>query len=142
MKRLRQRGAATVEFAVIAIVFFVLLLGMIQAGWLLFQWNAAADATRRGARTAAIVAMNDRAAIERAMLLPLAGLEGATVNIEYSPDGVDFSAGSCAGRGTCNYVRVSLAYQFRPQFVFGTLPTPIAMPTFSTTLPVEALGAG
>ena len=35
-----------VEFAIVALLFFSLLLGIMDFGRLLFTWNAAAEATR------------------------------------------------------------------------------------------------
>ena len=132
-----QRGAALVEFAFIVILLLTIILGILEAGRALYQWNSAVDATRIGARTAAIAAMNDRTTIENAMRLDLTGLQDATVSIAYSADG-SFTD-TCAGRGTCMFVRVGVTYTFNSQ-VF-VLPWEIQMPTFYTTLPVEALGA-
>ena len=36
----RQSGAATVEFAVVAVAFFAILFGAIEMSRLLFTWNA------------------------------------------------------------------------------------------------------
>jgi len=52
--RKSQRGAAAVEFALVAIVFFMLLIGIVEMGRVLFTWNAAAEATRYGARVAVV----------------------------------------------------------------------------------------
>ena len=43
--RKRQLGAAIVEFAIVAVVFLTLLLGIMDFGRMLFTWNAAAEAT-------------------------------------------------------------------------------------------------
>ena len=45
----RQFGAAIVEFAIVAVVFLTLLLGIMDFGRMLFTWNAAAR-RRAGAR--------------------------------------------------------------------------------------------
>jgi Flp pilus assembly protein TadG len=49
-----QLGATMVEFAIVAVLFFSLLLGIMDFGRLLFTWNAAAEATRWGARIAVV----------------------------------------------------------------------------------------
>ncbi len=77
----------------------------------------------------------------------LAGeLKDANVELDYSVNGVTFGNGICI-RGTCQFVRVRIAYVYRPAFVLfqpamSLLPETIAMPSFATTLPVEALGGG
>jgi Flp pilus assembly protein TadG len=59
-----QRGAAAVEFALIALMFFVLLLGIIEIGRALFVWNTLQEATRRAAREA-VVSCTDNNTITR-----------------------------------------------------------------------------
>ena len=59
MRRLLKRdrsdeGAAAVEFALIAVILFTLLLGIVQFGYLFFQWNEITHAAREGARWAAL----------------------------------------------------------------------------------------
>ena len=133
----RQCGAAAVEFAFVVILVIFLLFGLIEFGRALFTWNSAVDVTRRGARTAAIVAVGDSAAVLAEMRLIMPELEADNVTIEYSIDG-DFPGAACV-RGTCRFVRVSVNRVFRPLVFF--LPATIQMPPFSTTYPVEALGA-
>src|SRR5688572_31322715 len=56
MKRIRdrqnERGTSVAEFAVVALLFFTLIFGIIEFGRLLYTHNALTDATRRGARCA------------------------------------------------------------------------------------------
>jgi hypothetical protein len=49
-----QRGAAMVEFALIALIFFMVLFGIIEFARAMFTWNTLVEATRRGARVAAV----------------------------------------------------------------------------------------
>ncbi len=49
-----QRGATVAEFAVVALVFFMVIIGIIEFGRLLYTHNALADAARRGARYAVL----------------------------------------------------------------------------------------
>lgn len=49
-----QRGAALVEFAIIALLFFIILFGIIEFGRAWFTYNTLVEATRRGARVAAV----------------------------------------------------------------------------------------
>jgi Flp pilus assembly protein TadG len=54
-KRLRdEKGAAAVEFAIVASIFFMLVFGIIDFGFGFHTWNATANAAREGARRAAV----------------------------------------------------------------------------------------
>jgi len=50
----RDEGAAAVEFAIVALLLFTLLFGIIQFGWLFYQWNEITHAAREGARWGAL----------------------------------------------------------------------------------------
>lgn len=132
----RQSGVAVVEFAFIVPVLLLLVLGLIELGRALYTWNTAVDATRRGARTAAIVAVGDTPAVLAEMRLTMPYLQDADVTVEYSIDG-NFPGAACV-RGTCRFVRVSVSHVYQPAVIF--LPV-MQLPPFSTTYPVEALGA-
>ena len=144
MKAIRNRGAATVEFALVLVILLLLLFGMLEIGRALFKWNSAAEATRIGARTAAIVAVNDKAKVLAAMQPMMPELTADNVTLQYSTDGISFG-GSCTP-GTCMLVRVGVSYTYRPVLILfdpamALLPESIQMPTFETTYTVEALGA-
>lgn len=53
MKRC-QFGATIIEFALVVVLLFMFLLGIIDFSRLLYTWNAAAEATRLGARYAVV----------------------------------------------------------------------------------------
>ena len=48
----REDGAAAVEFAIVATLFFMLVFGIIDFGFAFHSWNNAANAAREGARKA------------------------------------------------------------------------------------------
>jgi hypothetical protein len=50
----KNNGAALVEFALIALVFFTVLFGMIESARLFFTTNTLTEMTRRGARLATV----------------------------------------------------------------------------------------
>lgn len=135
--RREHTGAAAVEFALVMVLLFMLIFGILDFGRALFQWNSAADATRRGARTAAIVAHGDSAAVLAEMQIIMPQLTSDDVTIEYSGDGT--FAGAACSASTCRFVRVSLNMTFTPVIYF--LPLTIQMPPFTTTYPIEALGS-
>jgi hypothetical protein len=122
-----QRGAAAIEFAIVSAVFFMLLLGAIEMGRLLWTWNAATEATRLGARMAVVCDVNEPNIITR-MQQRLPYLQPANVTVAYLPSG-------CTD-ANCQTVRVTLAgYTHQPIIPFIALSIPI--PSFQTTLPRE-----
>ena len=50
----RQRGSAIVEFALIALIFFPVLIAIFEFGRLLYVYNTMQEVTRRGARAAVV----------------------------------------------------------------------------------------
>lgn len=127
-----QLGAAVVEFAIVATLFFGLLVGIVEMGRVLFTWNSAVEATRRGARMAVVTAPGDAATIRDEVRRTMPDLADDQIFITYLPAGCTLT--------TCDYVSVSVGgYSVTPLVVpIG----PLALPPFSTTLPRESLGAG
>jgi hypothetical protein len=67
-QRKNERGATIAEFAVVALLFFTIVFGIIEFGRLLYTHNALTDATRKGARYASIhhgANANDELAVKR-----------------------------------------------------------------------------
>lgn len=50
----REVGATAVEFALISIFFFTLVLGIVELGRLMYVWNTVQEVTRRAAREAVV----------------------------------------------------------------------------------------
>jgi Flp pilus assembly protein TadG len=136
-----QKGAAAVEFALIGIVFFTLLLGIIEFGRLLFTWNSVAEATRWGARVAVVCDKDDPAIKER--MRRVAGLlTDGNITVRYlnPPNAVN----TC-DKTNCKSVEVSVSgATFTPLIPF--LGLTLTIPPFTTALPRESMesinGAG
>lgn len=125
----RQRGAAVVEFALVAIVFFMLLIGIIEMGRVLFTWNAMVEATRYGARVAVVCPPNDAAILSR-MRQIMPSLTAANVSVAYSPSGCSVA----------NCQQVSVSIQNVPVTTLIPVSAAILMaPPFTTTLPRESM---
>jgi Flp pilus assembly protein TadG len=123
-----QRGVAAVEFAMVSVLFFTLLMGAIEMGWLLWTWNAAVEATRLGARLAVVCDIND-ADIKDRMGEMLPGLTPADISIDYLSPGMPNNACTTAN---CRSIQVSLAnFKYKP--IIGFVPVPLTLPTFTTT---------
>jgi Flp pilus assembly pilin Flp len=134
----RQRGAATVEFALVALVFFAVLIGVMEFGRWLFTLNSVAEATRWGARTAVVCDM-DASAIKNNMKLIARGLTDSMIGVVYEPAGcTESGALSCervkvgvgSAAGASDDYNLSLLFPFKLN---------VAIPSFSTTLPTESL---
>lgn len=127
----QQTGAAAVEFALVAGVFFSLLIGVMEMGRMLFYWNTAAEATRLGARIAVVCDVGDTAIRARmSSLFPLVPTD--KIEIAYLPSGC--GAGSCAD--------VTVSIQPIPIATFiPYVPLSLSLPAFATTLPAESLAS-
>lgn len=142
--RKNERGAALVEFAIVATVFLTVLFGILEFGRLFWTHNALRDATRRGARYAT-VRKNDTAGIAAvknmvvygdpnanpATATPVvSGLSTSDVVVQYQNyNGVLLS--SRASVSISNY-----QFQFSVPIIGGTLN----MPAYRTSLPGESAG--
>ena len=58
-----ERGAAMVEFAIIALLLFTLILGIVEFGWVFFGWITLTGAVREGARRAIVGENNIEATV-------------------------------------------------------------------------------
>lgn len=58
-----QRGAAAVEFALVAIPFFLLMFGAMEFGRLLYLWNTVQEVTRNAARQAVVTDFTNATAV-------------------------------------------------------------------------------
>jgi hypothetical protein len=135
----KQAGAAIVEFAVSAVVFLSLLLGIMDFGRMLFTWNAAAEATRRGARIAAVCDQLTPDQVRDRMRRIVPQLQNANIVINYyNPPG---TISTTCDKSNCKAVEVSLSgFTFdpiSPFLPFGAM----AVPDFRTYLPRESMEA-
>ena len=90
-----QRGAAAVEFAIVATLFFMLVFGIIDFGFAFHSWNNAVNSAREGARTAAVdSSVSDITARVRAASETLDQTK-LTIWVVCSHSGGAFSSSSC-----------------------------------------------
>ncbi|MGV6826249.1 MAG: TadE/TadG family type IV pilus assembly protein [bacterium] len=149
----REKGLFIVEFAIISVALFIVLFAVLELARIIWVWNTANEATRRGARVAAVCPI-DHPAIPEATIFATAGsgsaspilrgLTTANVLVSYFDENGNVlctSDGSCAGTsfGDVRYVRSALRnYTVTPLIPF--VNTTFTLPTFETTLPAESLG--
>lgn len=165
----KQRGAAAVEFALIAVLFFALLFAIVEFGRGLFVWNSIQEVTRYVAREAVVCwrtdwnSMRDTRGMFGLNVLPAAPeFTSANITIEplrradkavlsgaNLPNTVDANASNCMTSDETNpppncigFVRVKVNASFTP--LIGTLvwfPLPdIPLPPSTVDMPAESLG--
>lgn len=130
--RSSQRGAAAVEFALIAALLFTLLFGIMEMSRVLLYWNTATEATRLGARLA-VVCNQDAAAIKQKMQAMLGILNTGNITVHY----IDKDGNSCDS-DSCRSITVSIS-GLTISTLIPLVPLNIQMPSFSTTLPRESM---
>ncbi len=158
--RRRTLGVATVEFALVCLVFFTLLFGALEFARLLYVYNSLQEVTRRAAREMTVRWISDEASVKTLALFGAAALPGgpevnsASISIEYlaadgsavtvfpgSP-GDNLSACGDANRtASCIFsVRVSINnIRYSPMLtLFGFLN--LTLPTSSVTMHAESMG--
>ena len=144
----KQRGTAAVEFALVAAVVLTVLFAVFEVTRLFFVANALEEATRRGARVAAVCQVNDPAIREIALfnnsggggVSPLVwGLTTANIRVDYVSNDGNVVADPVGSFIDIDAVRVSIQ-NYQHDLIIPFFARSISMPTFATTIPRESLG--
>lgn len=99
-----RRGAAAVEFAVVAPVFFLVVLGIIEFGRMVMAQQVITNAAREGARVAVLDSATAARVTTRVTdYLAAAGVSGATVTVTPNPP-------TSAGFGQPVSVRIDIPF--------------------------------
>lgn len=138
--RTRQRGATAVEFALVLLLFLTFMLGILDFSRMLYTWNAANEATRAGARYAAVchdsvVGTTPQVLAKMQAMLP----EVQSITVDWFDP--DLNVNSCDST-TCMAVRVrinNLDFHWISPIAGIASLADIPMPTFSTFLIREAM---
>lgn len=149
----RMRGVYVVEFAIIGLLLFTLLFGVLEMGRLYFTVNALNETVRRGARLAAVCDISDPIILRRAIFnaatdsgasslinnlktadlsLTYLNVNGATVA---SPNDLTGANGFRAIR----YVQIRVA-NFSFNLLIPGFSGVFTLPAFRSTMPRESLG--
>lgn len=148
MTRHRQRGATTVEFAIIGLLAMVVMLSLIEFSRLVFTLNALNEATRRGARMAAVCPLNDPAIAQVATFNAPGGGGGSPVINTLTPGNVTVEylnqAGAPIGTPAASFTQIKYV-RVRISNLSHTLLIPLFnltfnLPEYPTTMPRESLG--
>lgn len=126
-----QRGAAAVEFALASILFFGMTIGVIELGTVAYVYSTAVEATRLGARMAAVCDVGDPQVKQRmGELLPM--LTPDKITISYPSTGCSSTS--------CEPVTVTISnLTVTPLIPLVSVDFPV--PAFSTSIPSESLNS-
>jgi hypothetical protein len=128
----RQKGLYIVEFAIVGLLFFILLFGVIEFARALFVWNTLTEATRRGARLAVVCPVN-HPSIANVTVFNAPGAPGA------SPILPGLSSGMVSVSYPAGMVRVQIT-GYLHTLLIPLFSATLTAPVFETTLPRESLG--
>ena len=148
----RQRGITTVEFAIVAVLLFTMIFGVIEVARGYYVYTMLGDVARRGARLATVCPINDPAVPQMAVYNAsgntggsslVKGLVPANVVIDYldANGTVVTTPGDPASFPQIRYVRarvVGFEHTFVVPFAAGI--SSLTMPEFESILPRESLG--
>jgi Flp pilus assembly protein TadG len=135
--RRTQRGSTAVEFALVFLIFLTFLLAVTDFGRMLYTWHAATEATRAGARYAAVC---DDTANQAAVLARMQNILPQIQNITLVWE--DELGNTSCTPATCMGVTVTvtgLQYKWISPIVGLAGVAPMAMPTFKTFLTREIM---
>ena len=150
-----ERGSTVVEMAMAAMVFFVMIFGIIEFGRLLYTHNALTDAARRGARYAVLhpenapcveevvvygesnINPNTCAATGPALIN---GLTTTNVIVTYTGADLDGNPDSPNPWGTNLGTATVTIEDYTFDLSIPLIGRTLNMPEYSTTLPSESAG--
>lgn len=156
----RQRGVATVEFALISLIFFTLLFGALELARMLYIYNTLQEVTRRAAREMTVRWITQESTVKTLALFGAPTLPGgaminsSSINIEYLaadgnavtsfPDDPSDNLSACGDAmrtASCIYsVRVSInPVNYSPMLALFNFLN-ISLPASSVTMHAESMG--
>jgi hypothetical protein len=153
MNRQHMRGVYTVEFAIIGLLLFTLLFGVLEMGRLYFTVNGLDEVVRRGARLAAVCDIQDPVILRRAIFNAandsgasalIAGLETADLTLVYLDENGAAVASpndlvSATGFRAIRYVQLRVE-SFPFELLIPGFHGVFTLPAFRSTFPRESLG--
>lgn len=149
MNRKRMQGVYVVEFAIIGVLLFTLLFGVLEMGRLYFTVEALNEVVRRGARLAAVCSPTKPTDVDNLKQLAVFNGRGGTgpspliMNLNPGDLTLNYLDGLGVDRGpgfdSIRYVQVSIqGFQFR--LLIPGVGGSFTLPPFRATLPSESLG--
>ena len=157
LRRNSEKGTTMAEFAIISVVFFMIIFAIIEFGRFFYTYNALTDAARRGARYGALHGEDKLICTQRVVVYgesrvnPLTcaatgsplinGLTEANVTVTYEGADADNNPATPPTLYGMNLGTVSVVihdYSFRLAIPF--VPKTVTLPNYVTTLTAESAG--
>lgn len=154
--RKNERGTTIAEFAVVATVFFIIIIGIIEFGRLLYTHNALTDATRRGARFAALHKEAEEELVQREVVYgargefdeegnPLStplinGLTMDMVEVDYLGKPLNEDGTLRTSYGTNLGTATVTIKDYKYDLLIPLIGRQLTLPAYSTTLTAESAG--
>jgi len=144
----RQKGIALVEFAIVGSIALLMIFAVLEISRAIFIANALTEATRRGARMAAVCPINDPAIAQVATFnAPGAGntspivkyLDTSDFALEYLDRAGNVISSPADNFQAIQYIQVRVV-NFQHELLIPFANFTFTMPQFSTRLPRESLG--
>lgn len=149
MNRQRMRGVYVVEFAIVGLLLFILLFGVLEMGRLLFTVNTLNESVRRGARLAVVCNIQDPVILRKAVFADtnstvstlIGNLDTTDLVLRYfDQNGVEIADPSPSGGfSQIRFVQVSIE-RFPFHLMIPVLGGDILLQPFRSVLPRESLG--
>jgi hypothetical protein len=142
--RRRQQGLTTVEFALVGLLTMIALFAVLEVARAMFVYNALEEATRRGARVAAVCQVNDAAIAQIASFTAsgagiVGGLRPEHFAVEYLNEDGNVLGDPIGDYLSISFVRVRVV-DFMHRLLIPLFARSFQTPSFETTLPRESLG--
>lgn len=157
LRRQGEKGTTMAEFAIISVVFFMIIFAIIEFGRLFYINNALTDAARRGARYAALHKQVDVTCVKNVVVYGeshvdantcapsgpalINNLTASNINVTYAGADADNNPATPPTDYGMNLGTVTVEihdYTFRLAIPF--VPKTLTMPSYITTLTAESAG--
>lgn len=148
----RMQGVYVVEFAIIGLLLFILLFGVIEMGRLYFTVNALSETVRRGARLAVVCDIQEPEILRRAVFATAGAQDSSLIrNLQTSdltltyldqngqPVLVPNDLISSTGFRAIRFVQLEVK-GFTFDLLIPTMGWQLTLPDFRAVLPRESLG--
>jgi Flp pilus assembly protein TadG len=133
----RASGQALVEFALVAPIFFALLLLTFEGGRLILIWSCLTEGSREGARTAVLASTTSTAPVVNSALNITSWAGVTSGNVSVSRNGTTVSGSFSKARG--DVVGVSLTYTYTVFIAQNLGPNWPGLPFVSLPIAVRTL---
>jgi Flp pilus assembly protein TadG len=151
MRKHREQGLATVEFAIVGAALMIMIFGVFEVGRAYYTHAMLNEVTRRAARLASVCQISDPDIARLAIMNPsgdssesrfITGLQPANVLVDYlDSNGAVVGDPGAAGFPLINYVRARITgFSFQAVVPFVSGLASLAMSNYAYVLPRESLG--